>query len=176
MYERNLWKIMEAYEHMDEFPCTVHEKIRVYNLQWDEDDLAETPELEDITSDEFDVEYTQEYEGDHRGRTEQIEKNFMEFHGCVPEYDEELLDAEILESTEDGNGVSYENQVETELADAIFSSDKKELCDTIIQILGSISLLDKNSFMKVRNDFYVMGKNCKLKDSIVKSMDFLLDD
>jgi len=103
MYDSKLWKIMEAYEHMDEYPCTVHETIRVYNIEWDENDLSETPELSDTSSEEMDIEYTQEYEGDHRGRTEEIDKNFMEFYGCVPEYDTELLNAEILESVSSGN-------------------------------------------------------------------------
>ena len=102
MYDSKLWKIMEAYEHMDEYPCKVHESIRVYNIDWDEDDLAETPELADTTSEDIDVEYVQEYEGDHRGRTDEIEKNFSEFYGCVPySYDTELLDAEIIESKQD---------------------------------------------------------------------------
>ena len=99
MYESKLWKIMEAYEHMDEYPCTVRELIRVYNIEWDEDDIAETPELSDTTAEDINVEYIQEYEGDHGGRTDEIEKNFSEFYGYTPySYDTELLDAEVVES------------------------------------------------------------------------------
>jgi hypothetical protein len=115
MYESKLWKIMEAYEHMDEYPCRVHESIRVYNIDWDEDDLAETPELSETTSEDIDVEYVQEYEGDHRGRTDEIEKNFREFYGCVPySYDTELLDAEIVEDASDKDGT---NEIENNFGD-----------------------------------------------------------
>lgn len=99
MYEAKLQKIMEAYEHMNEYPKRFHDSIRVKNITWDEDDVEENPELEDVSVEDMDVEYIAEYEGDHRGRTDEIEKQFREFYGCVPyDYDTELLDAEVLES------------------------------------------------------------------------------
>ena len=45
MYEAKLQKIMEAYEHMNEYPKRFHDSIRVKNITWDEDDVEENPEL-----------------------------------------------------------------------------------------------------------------------------------
>lgn len=98
MYDSKLWKIMEAYEHMDEFPCKIHETVHVYDIQWDEDDLAEAEELADVTSEDVDIEYVQQYEGDHTGRGEEIDKYFAEFYGCVPTYETRLDNAEVVES------------------------------------------------------------------------------
>lgn len=94
MYERNLWKIMEAYEHMDEYPQKIHEEIKLYNILWDDEESTND------TSDVIDVEYIQEYEGDHRGRYEEIEKYFDETYGEQPDdYDTELLNAEMIDES-----------------------------------------------------------------------------
>lgn len=105
MYERNLWKIMEAYEHMDEYPQKVHERLRLYDITWDEDDLEENPDFEAIQTDEIDVEYIQEYEGDHRGRYSEIENYFNEFHGIQPfDYETELIDSERIDESTSTKG------------------------------------------------------------------------
>lgn len=106
MYEEKLKKIIEAYEHMDEYPQRLHETIRIKNVIWDDDDIEENPELDDISVDDMDVEYVAEYEGDHRGRTEEIEKQFMEFYGCIPyDYDVEILNVETIGESIDSEGI-----------------------------------------------------------------------
>lgn len=98
MYEAKLHKIMEAYEHMDEYPCEFHATVRVKNIEWDEDDIENYPELEYENEDDVEVTYVSQYEGDHSERSEKIEEELASNHeGCVPvNYDTEILDIECL--------------------------------------------------------------------------------
>ena len=126
MYEAKLQKIMEAYEHMNEYPKRFHDSIRVKNITWDKDDVEENPELEDVSVEDMDVEYIAEYEGDHRGRTDEIEKQFREFYGCVPyDYDTELLDAEVLESVSFDDAFSIPAETDTDKKDESPTGDGK---------------------------------------------------
>lgn len=104
MYEAKLHKIMEAYEHMGEYPCEIHETIRVKNIEWDEDDIEECPELEDATSEDVDITYTAKYEGDHSERWGKIDNELADMHdGYLPlDYDTEILNVETLDVDGDG--------------------------------------------------------------------------
>jgi hypothetical protein len=99
MYENRLWRIMEAYEHMDEYPRNTTEEVRVYDIVWDDEDLETNPEFEDVVSEDMTIEYTQEYEGDHRDRESAVRREFSDFYGCEPlTFEIELRN--VLESTE----------------------------------------------------------------------------
>lgn len=141
MYEAKLQKIMEAYEHMGEYPCEIHQTIRVKNIEWDEDDIEECPELEDVTSEEVDVTYTAQYEGDHSERGGKIDNELADNHeGYVPlDYDVEILNSEIMDSDVDDASDANESQRNP------FMYPKSYECDvTITDIMWSDDDLEKH--------------------------------